>query len=467
VQALVVAGDAARKPIAAYPGYFDTAWKQEIQLLLAFLFVGLLWGVLFLGAQLFQLIEIKLLHDLIIRSGFALPASTLAFACALHVTNVHAGIVRGARNLLHILLSWLLLLAVVLIVGFLAALPFTGLAPLWKTSHGSEIVLFAAAVLIVLINAAYRDGGDAAAPLVLRWAGSVAALALPLLAAISAYGLALRVEQRGWTEDRIVALACIVVGACYAGGYAWAAVVSRPWLQRLEATNIATAFVILVVIAVLTTIADPARLSVADQVARLEAGRVTPDGFDFKYLRFRSARYGLEALERLKSATGPNADAIRQQATHAFALTSKYADAATPVSTEAILAAMPVYPADQKLPADFSAQLSKSPQISSAIPCLRNAQLACEAFFTADSGDGRPMIIVAELQSPKFAWVVARDAVGTWQVLGELTNGMQCDSVRQSLRAGDYRWVAPPQKDLDVGGRRVGVTPTWSWSPCK
>ena len=48
--ALIAAGDEARKWIARYEIYFDTAWKLGIQLALSLLFVGVFWGVLELGA---------------------------------------------------------------------------------------------------------------------------------------------------------------------------------------------------------------------------------------------------------------------------------------------------------------------------------------------------------------------------------------------------------------------------------
>ena len=45
------------------------------------------------------------------------------------------------------------------------------------------------------------------------------------------------------------------------------------------------------IVAFFTPIADPARLAVADQVRRLESGRVAPAQFDFTSLRFDGARY--------------------------------------------------------------------------------------------------------------------------------------------------------------------------------
>lgn len=110
---------------------------------------------------------------------FSIPTSTLATAAALHVTDVRAGLVRGVRTLVLVLLSWLLPLMALIGAGFLVGLVFTGLEPLWKTQHAAAILLSAAALLIVLLNAAYQDGHpERAAPKILHYAGTLAALLL-------------------------------------------------------------------------------------------------------------------------------------------------------------------------------------------------------------------------------------------------------------------------------------------------
>jgi len=463
-QALVVAADCERKLVAVYPAYFDVAWKQEMQLLLALLFVGLFWGVLWLGTALFHLIGIDYLENLITRASFAIPASTLAFACALHLTDTRAGLVQGMRNLLHMLLAWLLPLATMLILAFILSLPFTGLELLWRTSHGSEIVLSAAAVLVVLINTAYRDGTIVAVPVILRWAGSAAALCLPVLIAISAYGLALRIGQHGWTEARIIAVACAAIGACYAVGYAAGAVVSTRWLKRLEATNVGTAGGIVLVIVLLTTIADPARLSVIDQIARLETGRIAAAEFDFKYLRFDAARYGRDALERLKSAAWASAD-IKQKASNALALTTPYGGVQL---SETQLAAMPVFPRGQMLPQSFVRQnWAKYPHAYSLPLCLSNSGDQCEAFVTK-APDGGQMIIVAGLKLRAQAEAFALNAEGTWDAVGALSSVIACESVRQALRSGEYRWAVPRQMDIEVGDQRLTIRPgQWDNPKCQ
>ncbi len=303
---LIASGDADRAYIAKYSRHFDIAWKHAVQVALAGAFVGALWVLLLLGATLFRLIEIKFFQELLQKPWFSIPVTTLAFAFAIHVADVQAGIVRGVRTLALTLLSWLLPLLALITIGFLVALLFTGLDPLWGTRHATNLVLATAAALIVLINAAYQDGErEHPVAFVLRYAGIGAAVALTPLVAIAAYAVMLRVNQYGWTPERVIATACVVVAACYALGYAFAAMTSRSWLWRIETTNVVTAIVVLaVILALFSPVADPARLAVADQVARLETGRTPVDQFDFAFLRFHGGRHGLEALGRLRDRPG-------------------------------------------------------------------------------------------------------------------------------------------------------------------
>jgi hypothetical protein len=160
IHILTISGEADRKLIASYPTHFDIAWKHGVQFVLAGCFVGLLWGLLFLGAELFRLIRIEFLAELLKRTTFSIPVTALAFSYAIHVTDVRASIVQGARTLVLILMSWLLPLMALLGAAFVVALVFTGLAPLWSTRHAAGILFGAAAALIFLVNAAYQDGRE-------------------------------------------------------------------------------------------------------------------------------------------------------------------------------------------------------------------------------------------------------------------------------------------------------------------
>jgi len=232
--ALVVAGDIDRKIVAHYHTHFDVAWKQGLQFALAAVFVGIFWVLLFLGAQLFKMINLDFLEKLIEHRWFAIPATTLAIAAVTHITDVRAALVRGARSLVLALFSWLLPLIVLIAAGFLVSLFFTGLGPLWKTKIGTSMLLVAAAWLVVLINAAYQDGDAIRKPVkLLRLAGSLGGLLLVPMVALAGYAVYLRIAQYGWTAERIEAVACVIVAAAFATGYAIAALWRMSWFKPL------------------------------------------------------------------------------------------------------------------------------------------------------------------------------------------------------------------------------------------
>ena len=315
---------ARRRWVARYPDYFDVAWKAAVQLALSIGFVGAFWIVLFLGASLFDMIGLSFLKDLIGKDWFSMPITTLTFALAVQLTDVRDGLIRGVRTVGLMLLGWLLPVMTVLAAAFLAALPFTGLSGLWAAGSATGLMLAAAAALIILINAGYHDGDEAPAR-ALRLTMPVAAVLLLPLVALAFLGLGERIGQYGLTPERIIAMACACVGAVYAAGYAWAAIHTwrrRDFMQPLERTNVVAAVAIIVaIIALFTPIADPARLSIGDQLARLHRGSVPPEAFDYSFLKFDSGRQGQRALDVLTRSANTE---IARRANEANAAESRY-----------------------------------------------------------------------------------------------------------------------------------------------
>jgi hypothetical protein len=461
--ALIVSGDADRRLITDYSRHFDVSWKLAVQLTLAAAFVGVFWGVLWLGAELFRLIKIEFLAELIQRRWFWIPVTTLVLTYALHTTDVRAGLVRGTRTLALTLLAWLLPVMTLLTVAFLVALPFTGLQPLWDTRHATALLLIAAGVLVFLLNAAYQDGQlQEQAARVVRYAGTAAAITLVPLVALAAYGLELRIEQYGWTPDRVIACACLVVAACYAVGYAAAALRPGPWLKWVEGTNLATALVILAVLLSLSTpIADAARISVKDQLARLARGKTSVEQFDFAFLRFKSGRYGLQALERLSGMQeGSDAVRISQKAKQALDWRNRrdvdrdFARA-TPQSRAANITVLG--PAPNALPDSFLQQDWDTNSLPFHVPQCLTGNDKCEAIMSDLDGDGTPEILLFGGATRNAAFKRLGD--GRWIPVGSVLNA-DCSGVRDALRAGKFEVAAPRFKDIEADGRRLRVNVT-------
>jgi hypothetical protein len=449
---LVQPADLERRRIARYPTYFDVTWKHGVQAVLSLGFTGAFWLLLFLAAALFKLIGVDAIGTLIRREWFIFPASAVMFAAAVQLTDVRANLVRGVRTVALTLLAWLLPLMALIAAAFLLTLPFTGLEPLWRTKSATVILLVADAFLILLTNAAYQDGTETTA-VVLKWAARLAGVLLVPITGLAAYGLSLRIGQYGLSPDRIIAAACVLVAAGYAVGYVIAAVRPGAWMKALEATNIAMAFVVIVVLlALFTPIADPRRLSVEDQVSRLEKGRVKAADFDFRFLRFDAGRYGQKAFEALKHSK--RAD-IRNGAGVAALLEGRY--------DEPVRAALPplykvqVFPAGQALPADFRTQFAADP----SPPFCGAIDKPCRANVRDLDKDGVPEILIEAGEGV----AVYKRGEDRWRRYGffRLTEcyPASADPEGDMTRfiTGDLETVAPDMPDIKFAGERFRITP--------
>ncbi len=400
---LVSSADMAGKPVAPFSLYFDQAWKRGVQLVLAVAFTVLFWAILWLGAALLGFIGFDWLKTLLENEYFIGPAIGLALAAGIHLGDVQTKLLANVRALVLGVLSWLLPVIVVIGVIFAVSLGFSGLAPLWATKAATMTLLGACVALVLLINAAYQQGDEERkVHVVLKWAVRVAAGLLLIFAGLAAYSLHLRIDQYGLTPERVLAMVGVFVAVLFGLGYAYAAVSLRGrWMVGLETVNIALAFVkVAVFLAVLTPIADPARVSVASQVARLEDGRVPPDRFDWKMLRFTTGIYGANALDRL-SREGKT-KAIRDAAIKARAIkeTDRYDMAVPALETgkpdPAHLAV--VAPKGAAIPADFLAGNYKLFMPGTTSKCLPTAPAGatCYAAMVDLNHDGEAEILILD-----------------------------------------------------------------------
>jgi hypothetical protein len=448
------------RPTAAppYADLFEAGWQNTLVVVQAALFTGLFWALLWLWAELFDLVGVQLFEDLFQEPAFAYPVTSVTFGYAVALAQSRESFVLLLRRHLFGVLAWLLPLVALIASAFLLTLPATGLAPLWKTGHATFLMLWLQVFLLFFFNAAYQDGSQP--PPYPRWlqaALRATVLAVPVYASLSGYSLWLRIAQHGLSVDRIWAALFIVVVALYGIGYVFAAFREGQWMGAIGRVNITMAWVVAgLIVAANSPLLEPKRLAAADQLSRLLAGRVAADKFDYDYLRFSLGVYGDRALRQLAAGAAghPEGAEIKRLASATRSKARRWDRVEPPVN---LAAHIEVLPAGASLDPDLVAYFrQQADSAEGAAPvCLRVPRVDCVMLVVDLDGDG-----VEEVASVNgFPMnVYAREAEG-WRRVGELREEMGqmygsplwLDSIRSiPARVTPSRWQV-----LEVGGRRL------------
>lgn len=297
-----------------YAKVHDHAWANVVIWCASCAFVGVVFLLVLLLSELFALIGIDLLRDALREEWFGFTVAGGAFGAAVGVFRERDQVM---RVLLKVITAVLGVLAPVLGVGlliFIVSLPFTGLSALWDATRSTTPILLSCVIgALILCNVVIGDSAEdeAKAP-VLRWSAMALALAMLPLAAIAAVSTGARIQQYGFTPDRLWALVFVIVASAYGLAYLVSLVRGRmDWAAHVRPANLRLAFgtCALALFLALPILSFNA-ISTRDQVARLESGRIAPDKFDWAALRFDFGEPGRAALKRLAGSANPE---IRKQ----------------------------------------------------------------------------------------------------------------------------------------------------------
>jgi hypothetical protein len=465
-----------------YPALFAQAWRNFLMLAEAALFTGLLWLLLFLLAMLFHMLGIDFFKDLFQEPIFVYPVTSLAFGFAIHLIGSVDKLTSVALEQILNLLKWLAVLAGLILAMFgvalmlnLPRLVFTG-----EKAIGAEWLLWLVAGMVLLLNAAYRDGSDPRPyP---RWIALLLRIVAPLLVLISAtaiYALCVRAQHFGLTVSRVWAF--VVAGAAflYSLGYAAAAFDKSAWFGGIARVNIAVAVALIIVItATLTPLLSPFRLA-ADSQFRLILARGTAaeereaagpgnayryGDSPLRYLRFRAGEYGLTRLKELsQDRAGKDADKVRTAA-NAMLQTDEPYKRGMPQDARAAVAALAVFPAGSTLDAALIDAIAADMQRPARDFAVRNLAENGAGIFIDLKGDGANQFVLLVGQTG-FLYEKQRDR---WLLVGslvELPNAPQGDfstvtkHLRGSLQQGEVAANPPAWKDLKIGAYEYRVLP--------
>lgn len=454
---------------APYAGLFEHAWQNALTLALAALFTGICWMVLWLWGALFALVRIEFFRELFRQDAFVYLATGAMVGLGVLIGRTQQRAVAVARQVLFGIFTGLLPLLAFIAVLFVASLPFTGLAPLWEMRSAAATLVAVIALLVAFTNSVLQDGeGERPYPGWLRRLVDGGLALLPVYALLALYALWLRIDQHGWTADRVWAVLLALVVAGYAFGYACAVLRGRDgWLAAIRPVNRVMSLVV-VALAVLanTPLLDPHRIAVSSQLQRLADGRTAPDDFDLDWLRFESGRRGWDATLALRGHPAWADDPARlAELERVIARQSRWGigegeDPAPAAPRDAAALRDQVHLAEGAAAPDDSWWIAVAEGLGE-----RNCRRASDdcILLTPDlDGDGTPDPLLCSLGNGASAHCVvhARDAGGAWTVAATLDMWPQGTSeqawrreLRRDLIQGRVQPVQRSWPDLRIGGR--------------
>ncbi|AZL58378.1 DUF4153 domain-containing protein [Tabrizicola piscis] len=272
----------ARNGWRDYPALFLEAWSIVVRYAAAWAFVGLLWLVIFLSDQVLLIVGVTVIGDLL--DHWIVPAVITGAALGLGMAVVYELADLLSPYLVLRLFRILLPIVLAVMLVFLAALPFRGLEGLFNGLSPALLLLtmVAAGVSLVSVTVDQSDADATQSP-VLRRAAQGMALILPVLGGLAAYAIWLRVDQHGWTPERLFVALVAVLGLVYGAVYALAVLRGEGWMARIRQGNIGMALLVIVVAGLwLTPILNAERISANNQLTRFEAGKTAVADLDIR-----------------------------------------------------------------------------------------------------------------------------------------------------------------------------------------
>ncbi|MDK2759822.1 MAG: DUF4153 domain-containing protein [Sphingopyxis sp.] len=356
-----------------YDRLHSHAWTDAVIGAASLAFVAITFLLTLLIAQMFKLIGINLIFDLLNDEWFGWMLAGAAFGGAVGLLRERDRLVATLQRLVMIVLAVLAPVLAAALILFLLSLVGTGMQALWASGFSTAAVMMGAAAFAVLLaNAVIGNGADdRATNPVLRGAAPVLAVAVLPLAAIAGYSMLLRISQYGWTPERIWGVVAAAIALAYGIAGLWAVVkgrrdfddLLRPLQQRL-AIGLA-----LLALFLALPIVDFGAISTRDQVARLKSGATPVEKFDWAAMAYDFGPTGRAALQDMtRSPPKARADAAKAAlaATNRWDLTGPKG----PMLLKPFAERLRVIPADRALPAEASERISGSYMCSRAGACV-------------------------------------------------------------------------------------------------
>ncbi|HKY82073.1 MAG TPA: DUF4153 domain-containing protein [Sphingobium sp.] len=301
------------------------AWTDAVIGAASLAFTGVTFLLAWLIASLFDVIGIDAIKDLLQEEWFGWMLAGFAFGGAIGILRERDALVATLQKLVMVVFSVLAPVLAAALAAFLLSLPFTGLKGLWESDiPATPMLLLSGAGAILLANAVIGDGRDEGGPN--RWlqrSALVLVLCVLPLAIFAALSMGQRINQYGWTPERIWGVVAVGIALAYGAAAWWAVLKGRREFDdplRPLQTRLAIGLCGLALFLALP-ILDFGAISASSQLARLESGQIKAEEFDWRAMAFD---FGPEGRERLTAISKTGSTVERKLADQALKAENRY-----------------------------------------------------------------------------------------------------------------------------------------------
>ena len=301
---------------ARYPHFYRQLWLNALTLLIVFVANGLFWLVLLLWSEMFKLVGIPFFSTLFFDTDwFGYVAFGLITALAVVLARTQSRLVTAVQKLLTFIATGLLPLVALLALMFILTLPFTGLEAISQRVSAAGLMSTLTLLLLLLI-AIVREPQKEALPYpgALRYLIKCSLIVAPIYMLIAGWSLWVRIQQYGWTPERVYGVLVVVVLLVWSFGYL--ASILRRGRNPLALQGPVILGVSLLALGLLVLLSSPVidawRISVNSHMGLYHSGKIKPDQVSL-YMLDHSGKPGRAALEALQKDVAFNQDSKRRR----------------------------------------------------------------------------------------------------------------------------------------------------------
>ncbi|MGO0143761.1 DUF4153 domain-containing protein [Citrobacter freundii] len=440
---------------ARYPHFYRQLWLNALTLLIVFVANGLFWLVLLLWSEMFKLVGIPFFSTLFFDTDwFGYVAFGLITALAVVLARTESRLVTAVQKLLTFIATGLLPLVALLALMFILTLPFTGLEAISQRVSAAGL-MSTLTLLLLLLMAIVREPQKEALPYpgALRYLIKCSLIVAPIYMLIAGWSLWVRIQQYGWTPERLYGVLVVVVLLVWSFGYL--ASILRRGRNPLELQGPVILGVSLLALGLLVLLSSPVidawRISVNSHMGLYHSGKIKPDQVSL-YMLDHSGKPGRAALEALQKDVAFNQDSKRRRDLNSLLQGSR--DPVKELTATQLVSKVVIAPGSEK-PDDAFWTFVKA-QGYRITSCAE--QNACVLVSQDLNADGHPeQVLYAFGDGESLVFGMQKNK---WDLLAvaRLPEGFNKDKLLQAVANQQLGSAPRIWRDITIDGKRLPMT---------